>query len=75
MFSDLPAWMQQVAAVFPLKWMAQGMRSVFLPEAAKTIEPAGSWEHGPTAAILAAYLVLGLVVAVRTFRWRRRDDG
>src|SRR5665648_804687 len=59
MFSDLPAWMQQVAAVFPLKWMAQGMRSVFLPEAAKTIEPAGSWEHGPTAAILAAYLVLG----------------
>src|SRR5665647_2171076 len=46
MFSDLPAWMQQVAAVFPLKWMAQGMRSVFLPEAAKTIEPAGSWEHG-----------------------------
>jgi len=51
------------------------MRSVFLPEAAKTIEPAGSWEHGPTAAILAAYLVLGLVVALRTFRWRRRDDG
>ena len=75
MFSNLPAWMQQVAAVFPLKWMAQGMRSVFLPEAAKTIEPAGSWEHGRTAAILAAYLVLGLVVALRTFRWRRRDDG
>src|SRR5690606_39576634 len=25
-FPSLPEWMQQVAALFPLKWMAQGMR-------------------------------------------------
>src|SRR5262245_17998281 len=31
-FTELPPWMQQIAAVFPLKWMCQGMRSVFLPE-------------------------------------------
>ena len=31
-FTDLPTWMQQVAALFPLKWMCQGLRSVFLPE-------------------------------------------
>ncbi|NCT89711.1 ABC transporter permease [Cellulomonas sp. APG4] len=74
-FGDLPAWMQQVASLFPLKWMAQGMRSVFLPDAAAALEPSGSWQHGATAAVLVAYLVVGLVVGVRTFRWRRRDDG
>lgn len=74
-YSDLPSWMQQVASVFPLKWMAQGMRSVFLPEQAAAVEPTGGWEHGATAAVLLAYLLVGLVVGVRTFRWRRRDDG
>ncbi len=74
-YADLPTWMQQTAALFPLKWMAQGMRSVFLPDWATTLEPAGTWEHGRTAIVLGAYLVLGLVVALRTFRWRRRDDG
>jgi ABC-2 type transport system permease protein len=74
-FHELPTWMQQVASVFPLKWMAQGMRSVFLPDGAAGLEPAGSWEHGRTAAVLAAWLLVGLVVGVRTFRWRRRDDG
>lgn len=75
MFGSLPTWMQQVASVFPLKWMAQGMRSVFLPDEALALEPSGGWQHGATAAVLGAYLVVGLVVAVRTFRWRRRDDG
>lgn len=75
MFQGLPTWMQQVASLFPLKWMAQGMRSVFLPDGATALEPSGSWQHGATAAILAAYLVVGLVVGVKTFRWRRRDDG
>ncbi|MCC2309608.1 ABC transporter permease [Cellulomonas chengniuliangii] len=74
-FNDLPAWMQQVASVFPLKWMAQGMRSVFLPAEAESFEVAGSWQHGATVAVLLAWLVVGLLVGVRTFRWRRRDDG
>jgi len=74
-FDQLPTWMQQVASVFPLKWLAQGMRSVFLPDDLAAIEPSGSWQHGATAAVLAAWLVVGLVVGVRTFRWRRRDDG
>lgn len=73
-FYDLPGWMQEVAAVFPLKWMAQGMRSVFLPDSAAVLEPAGTWEHGRIALVLGAWLVLGLVVGVRTFRWQRRDD-
>ena len=75
-FDQLPHWMQDVAAVFPLKWMAQGMRSVFLPdEAAGVLEPSGSWQHGATAAVLAGYLVVGLVAGARTFRWLRRDEG
>ena len=45
-FSEIPAWMQTVAAFFPLKWMAQGLRSVFLPDsmaAAGAGRAAGSW--------------------------------
>jgi ABC-2 type transport system permease protein len=70
-YSELPEWMQQVAAVFPLKWMTQGMRSVFLPDAAAAAEPAGSWEHGTTAVVLVAWVIIGVVVCARTFRWRR----
>ena len=33
--------MRVIASFFPLKWMAQGMRSVFLPEQAAALEPAG----------------------------------
>jgi ABC-2 type transport system permease protein len=74
-FSELPVWMQEIAALFPLKWMTQGMRSVFLPDEYQTVEPAGSWEHGRIALVLAAWCVLGLAVAVRTFRWRNKADG
>ena len=74
-FDSLPGWMQQTAGFFPLKWLAQGMRSVFLPEDFTALEPSGSWQHGATVAVLAAYLVVGLAIAVRAFRWRRRDDG
>jgi len=73
-YDHLPAWMQSLASVFPLKWMAQGMRSVFLPSSAQASEVGGSWQHGATAAVLAAWLVVGLVVGVRLFRWKRRDD-
>src|SRR5262249_37598610 len=31
-FSNLPASLQHVAAVFPLKWICQGLRSAFLPD-------------------------------------------
>ena len=75
-FSDLPGWMRGVASVFPLKWMAQGMRSVFLPEsferpggrrvlAARDRRPS-SWPCGASSAWCSR---------LRTFRWRRRDAG
>ncbi|WP_222194164.1 ABC transporter permease [Modestobacter italicus] len=73
-FSEVPTWLQTVAAVFPLKWMAQGLRSVFLPDALAAQEPAGSWELGRVALVLAAWCVIGLLLCVRTFRWQDRVD-
>lgn len=73
--SQLPAWMLDLSALFPLKWLAQGMRSVFLPDSFAAAEPAGAWQAGATAASLAVWLVVALVVGTRTFRWRRHDDG
>ena len=70
-FTDLPGWMQQVAAIFPLKWMTQGARSVFLPDSFATREVAGNWETGRTFAIIAVWLVLGLIWAIRSFKWER----
>lgn len=73
--SQLPGWMIDLSSLFPLKWIAQGMRSVFLPDAFAAAEPSGAWQSGATAAVLAAWLVVGLVIGTRTFRWRRHDDG
>jgi ABC-2 type transport system permease protein len=73
-FTQLPAWMQQVAAIFPLKWMAQGMRSVFLPASFAANEPAGSWELGRVAVMLGVWVVVGLALCLLTFRWTARED-
>ena len=71
-FDDVPQWLQQVAAVFPLKWIAQGMRSVFYPSDLASAEMVGSWETGRTVLVLAAWAVGGLVLCVLTFRWFKR---
>lgn len=70
-FTDLPQWMQQIAAIFPLKWLTQGMRSVFLPDSFATREIAGNWETGRTFAIIGIWLVVGTILAIRTFKWDR----
>jgi ABC-2 type transport system permease protein len=74
-FTDLPAWMQQVASIFPLKWMCQGLRSVFLPTEFGTQEPAGSFELGRVALVLGLWCVIGLVLCLFTFRWTSKRDG
>jgi len=72
---QLPEPLIQLASLFPLKWMAQGFRSVFLPDVMQGQEVAGSWEHGRTAIVLAAWCVGGLVLCLSTFRWRSRQSG
>jgi ABC-2 type transport system permease protein len=70
-FTQLPSWMQQVAAIFPLKWLTQGMRSVFLPDSFAASEVAKSWETGRTFLILIIWLVVGFFISLRTFKWSR----
>lgn len=74
-FTQLPAWMQDLGSVFPLRWLAQGMRSVFLPASFEQQEAGASWMLPQTAAVLVAWTVVGLLLCVRTFRWLRRDAG
>ncbi len=73
-FARLPAGLQHIAAIFPLKWICQGLRSAFLPDRLLAAEPAHSWEHGRIALVLGAWLAASLVVCVRSFRWQRRPD-
>lgn len=72
-FTSLPEWLQNVASVFPLKWIAQGMRSVFLPTEFRSAEVGGSWDLVGIAIALGVWLVLGLVLSRMTFRWIRKD--
>jgi ABC-2 type transport system permease protein len=67
--------MLTVGSFFPIKWVAQGFRSVFLPDNMKYMEPAGSWEHGMTALVLGAWCVIGVVLCLLTFRWTNRKEG
>ncbi|NUS73872.1 MAG: ABC transporter permease [Corynebacteriales bacterium] len=71
---DLPAWLQQIGALFPLKWMCQGLRAAFLPENAASIEPAGSWELGRVAIVLGLWLLIGSFLAARALKWRATNS-
>ncbi len=44
-----------------------------LPDSAAALEPTGTWESGRTALVLVAWVIIGTVVCVRTFRWRRGE--
>jgi ABC-2 type transport system permease protein len=62
--AGLPHWLASVANAFPLAPMLDGMRQALI------------FGHGPGAIWtdmrkLLAWLVVGLLVAVRTFRWER----
>ncbi|WP_261802123.1 ABC transporter permease [Streptomyces sp. ISID311] len=74
--SSLPDVVQKIASVFPLKWMAQGLRSALLPDSARAAELAGSWELPTVALILSAWAVIGFLLAVPLLRRAtRRESG
>jgi hypothetical protein len=64
----LPTRMSVAGSVFPVKWMAQGFRSVLLPEQMVAFEPAGTWELGRIFLVLAAWSVGGLLACLAVFR-------
>ncbi|MGD8168477.1 ABC transporter permease [Herbiconiux sp. P16] len=73
-FALLPEWLQNIASIFPLKWIAQGMRAALLPDSFASAEAGGSWNLAGVAIVLGIWLVVGLVVCRVTFRWIRKDS-
>ncbi|SES08898.1 ABC transporter permease [Actinokineospora terrae] len=73
--SSLPEAMVKVAAFFPVRWMGQGFRSVFLPDSMAVGEVAGSWELPVVALVLGAWCAVGLLLCLLTFRWTERRAG
>lgn len=65
--------MQNAASMFPLTWMARGMRRAFRSESFANFEQNGSWEFPLVALNLAIWLVVGLVLS-RVRRWATHRD-
>jgi ABC-2 type transport system permease protein len=73
-YNQLPEWMQKFSALFPLKWLTQAMRSVFLPPEAAAFEVTGSFELAKCAAVLFAWTIGGLILSLLFFRWNKRGQ-
>lgn len=58
----MPKWLVDVGKVFPLEHVAHGLQTAFLVHASTGVS---AMDIG----ILAAWAVVGIVVAARTFRW------
>ncbi len=67
-YSSIPKWMQDIAMVFPLKWLAQGMRYAFVPDWLGRQEY-GGWQLPQIALILSAWTIAGFVLSLLFFRW------
>ncbi|HEY5985278.1 MAG TPA: ABC transporter permease [Streptosporangiaceae bacterium] len=59
----LPAWLQNVAKFFPVEHLADGLHHAFDPAAT------GSGIVGSDLAVLAAWALVGLIVALLRFTW------
>ncbi|MGW7822752.1 ABC transporter permease [Streptomyces puniciscabiei] len=66
--TTMPAWLQTVAECFPLKWLAQGIRSATLPDSELVAETGHSWQHWQTAGVLTAWSIAGLLIAPAVIR-------
>jgi ABC-2 type transport system permease protein len=67
--TNLSKSIRSLSGFFPLRWLAQGMRSVFLPDSYQSVEEHGAWQHGRMFLTLAIWLVIGAVLCLTTFRW------
>ncbi|WP_185994810.1 ABC transporter permease [Nocardioides campestrisoli] len=69
-------WIQVVAQVFPVYWIALGLRSAFLPDSAAALELTESWRTLETVGVLGAWAVLGaLLTPLVLRRMARRQAG
>lgn len=74
-FNQLPEVLQTIGAIFPLKWAVQGFQSAFLPDNLAFVWPTQTWEYDRALLVLGAWLIVGLVICLKTFRWKDRNDG
>ena len=73
-YSAIPGWLKVVASIFPLKWMAQGFRQVFLPDWVAVDDYGGSWQTGWVAAVLVGWFLASFLLSRYTFRWSREGS-
>lgn len=83
---QLPNWLVYIANVFPVRWLAEGLRAGYLgedyigckklangnctPRSVHGLESLTSvW---PALVVLGIWFVVGLVLALRYFRWEKR---
>jgi len=63
---DYPNVLQAVADALPLKYLIDAVRAIYLDD--ETV-----WSQAPSLAVVAAWGVAGLLVAMRAFRWEPRE--
>ena len=74
-YSQVPPFLQAIAAAFPLKWMVQGLRYVFLPDWVAVDDYGGEWQLERVLLVLVAWLAASLAAARLFFRWNRGYSG
>ncbi|MGH3735217.1 MAG: ABC transporter permease [Micromonosporaceae bacterium] len=74
-FDEVPEPLHHIASLFPLQWLVQGFRTALLPDAVATLAPDRSYSLGTVAMVLGAWIVVGLVLCMTTFRWKARNEG
>jgi ABC-2 type transport system permease protein len=73
-FTSLSKGLYNFAGAFPLRWMAEGYRSALLPSYFQQVEPGHHWNYSAMALVMGTWVVIGLVLAARTFRWTGRGE-
>jgi ABC-2 type transport system permease protein len=72
----LPVWVQWIAQVFPVYWLGLGLRSVFSPATVAALELGGTFRPLATFLVLAAWAIVGLLLAPPVLRrMARRTSG
>lgn len=72
----LADWLQFIGQIFPVYWLALGMRSALLPDAAMAAEIDGSWRHAEMIGVLGLWAAAGLILApILLRRMARRESG
>ena len=75
-FAAMPRYVQWVLEVFPVKWMAQGIRSAMLPDQMLVAETSHSWQRPWVALVLVAWIVAGMWLAPKMLhRAARKESG